>query len=583
MNKVVKYGVALWLVLILAVGLFAGCGSNDDDTSAGSTESTKEDKKEDKKSETTTDSAGSDTSAPLIGDMTFTYWSADTTAGQNDDDYQSPVSQTMKSVTGVTIDKEFAVGDPSEKLSFMAASGEYPDFIYALEYSNVIVDAGGFLRLNELIDEHGPNIKKLFGDDLGRLRYSGEDDSIYMLGLPKIDEVRFRPESAFQLQHAVLKELGYPKMDTLADLEAAVETYIAKYPEINGQKTLGLSLLADDWRIKISTTNPAVLSTGGANDGEWYYEDGEAILHLTRPEEREYFRWLNGMNAKGLLDPESFIQKYDQYQAKISEGRVLALADSLWEYAEAEQSLVASGMSERTYGMFPLVLEEGTKYAEFRPTGYGGGYGVGITTSCADPVAAIQFLDWMCTDEAQILFRWGLEGVHYTEEGGVREFLPEVFTRWTDDPNFSKEEGVGIYSWPWPGYGQGAKDSEGMYYSPIHTQTIIDGYHDDEKATLEAYGVEMWKDLYPSEENFEKSKYGVLWQINIPSDTDAAVIMARYDEIVARKIPEAILADPAEFDAVYDAFLAELEAIDIATLEAEFNKLIDQRIENWTY
>ncbi len=574
MKKVLKQGVTCWLILVMVIGLFAGCGSSDQaENSSGSTKAS-----DDGATASETSGAGS-----LVGDVTFTYWSADTTAGQNDDNYESPVSQEIKKITGVTIDKEFAVGDPSEKLSFMAASGEYPDFIYALEYSNIIVDAGGYLRLNELIDEYGPNIKKLYGDDLGRLRYSGDDDSIYTLGLPTVDEVLFRPESAFQLQHAVLKELGYPKMETLADLEAAVETYMEKYPEINGQKTLGLSLLADDWRIKISTTNPAVLSTGGANDGEWYYEDGQAILHLRRPEEREYFRWLNGMNAKGLLDPESFIQKYDQYQAKISEGRVLALADSLWEYEEAEQSLVASGMPERTYGMFPLVLEEGTKYAEFRPTGYGGGYGVGISTSCEDPVAAIRFLDWMCTDEAQILARWGLEGLHYREVDGVREFLPDVFEAWTNDPNFSKEEGVGIYSWPWPGYGQGATDPEGMYYSPIHKQSIIDGYHPDEKATLDAYGVEMWRDLYPDESNFEKSPFGVLWQINIPSDTDGAVIMARYDEIVARRIPEAILADPADFDAVYDDFLAELESIDVAKLEAEFNELIDQRIENWTY
>lgn len=574
MKNVLKKGVALLLVLALSVVLFVGCDSDDVD---GNSEGSAEGKKTDSNGETVSGEQG------LIGDMTFTYWSADTTAGQNDDEYQSPVSQEMKSVTGVTLDKEFAVGDPSEKLSFMAASGEYPDFIYALEYSNIIVDAGGFLRLNELIDEHGPNIKKLYGDDLGRLRYSGEDDSIYMLGLPTVDEVRYRPESAFQLQHAVLKDLGYPKMETLEDLEKAVEAYVAKYPEINGQKTLGLSLLADDWRIKISTTNPAVLSTGGANDSEWYYEDGEAVLHLTRDEEKEYFRWLNGMNAKGLLDPESFIQKYDQYQAKISEGRVLALADSLWEYAEAEQSLISSGMTERTYGMFPLVLEEGMQYAEFRPTGYSGGYGVGISTSCEDAVAAIQLLDWMCSDEAQVLFRWGLEGVHYEETDGVRAFLPEVFTRWTEDPNFSKEEGVGIYSWPWPGYGQGAVDPEGMFYSPIHTQSIIDGYHADERETLEAYGVEMWKDLYPSEENFDKSPYGVLWQVNIPSDTDAAVIMARYDEIVARKIPEAILASPSEFDAVYDEFLGELEAIDIDALEEAFNELIKQRIDSWTY
>ena len=69
--------------------------------------------------------------------------------------------------------------------------------------------------------------------------------------------------------------------------------------------------------------------TGGPDDGQWYIdpETYEAIYHIRRPEEKEYFRWLNHMNDIGLLDPESFVQKYDQYKAKIAQGRVLALTD----------------------------------------------------------------------------------------------------------------------------------------------------------------------------------------------------------------------------------------------------------------
>jgi putative aldouronate transport system substrate-binding protein len=95
-----------------------------------------------------------------------------------------------------------------------------------------------------------------------------------------------------------------------------------------------LSLLADDWRYLITVTNPAVFATGGPDDGEWYIDSTtkKAVLHHTRPEEKEYFRWLNHMYHSGLLDKESFVQKYDQYQAKISSGRVVGLIDAKWEY-----------------------------------------------------------------------------------------------------------------------------------------------------------------------------------------------------------------------------------------------------------
>ena len=60
-------------------------------------------------------------------------------------------------------------------------------------------------------------------------------------------------------------------------------------------------------------TNPAFLATGAPDDGEWFIDQDtyEAKLHYKRPEEKEYFRWLNKMNAEGLLDPESFVQQED--------------------------------------------------------------------------------------------------------------------------------------------------------------------------------------------------------------------------------------------------------------------------------
>ncbi len=73
-------------------------------------------------------------------------------------------------MTGVTLKPDFPVGDPKQKISLMAASDEYPDLIFASNNANIIVDAGGLIDLAPLIDKYGPNIKKLYGDYLKRLR-----------------------------------------------------------------------------------------------------------------------------------------------------------------------------------------------------------------------------------------------------------------------------------------------------------------------------------------------------------------------------------------------------------------------------
>ncbi|PAD27812.1 hypothetical protein CHH60_29515, partial [Paenibacillus sp. 7523-1] len=66
-------------------------------------------------------------------------------------------------------------------------------------------------------------------------------------------------------------------------------------------------------------------ATGAPDDGEYYInpETYEAMLHYKRPEEKEYFRWLNKMYNEGLLDKDTFVQKDDQYKSKIASGRVL--------------------------------------------------------------------------------------------------------------------------------------------------------------------------------------------------------------------------------------------------------------------
>ena len=60
-----------------------------------------------------------------------------------------------------------------------------------------------------------------------------------------------------QLQHAVLKELGYPQINTLEDYENALKAYMKKFPTIDGKKTIGLSLLIDTWQWYIDLSNPS--------------------------------------------------------------------------------------------------------------------------------------------------------------------------------------------------------------------------------------------------------------------------------------------------------------------------------------
>jgi len=562
--KKVKLGLSLLLVMTML--FLAACGNNSNN--AGSTNS---------------GSSNSGEEASLEP-MTLRLASGD--ANPQWDNMQSDIGQFIKEKTGITIEQEFPVGgSDADMFALMVASDEYPDLVMPKGNVNKLVDAGALIDLRPLLEEHAPNIMKVYGEYINRLVHSAEDDSIYVLPLDGVGQTYFDAGGGFQIQHQVLEELGYPEIKTVKDYENAIKTYLEKNPTTeDGQPRIGLSLNGGEWQILISVTNPAFYATGAPDDGEFYVNQDtyEVIMHYQRPEEREYFRWLNHMNDIGLLDKESFVQKYDQYKSKIASGRVLGIIDQDWDYAEAENALKAEGKFEQTYANFPVTLDESYQDASFMGTGYLASYGIGITVDAKDPVRIIKFLDYLASEEGQILVNWGIEGQHYTVEDGKRVIIPEVLDMKVNDNNtFKKQTGIGNYFMS-ARYGDGVLDSTGNYFTTNFPDQIVAQYSEADKKTLAAYGKTVYKDFWPADDAFKERAYGAGWTINFDTASDANVIFQKSQDIMKKYIPQAILADPADFDKVYDEFMAELDKINVAKMNAEYSELIKKRVEMWS-
>ncbi|MEC0138118.1 ABC transporter substrate-binding protein [Paenibacillus macerans] len=557
-------------ILLAGTLLVGGCGSNN-----GASGNTKGSGGE----------TGNDTSP-----VTFTFFGAD--ASPNWNNMQDEVGKAITEKTGVTIEAEFDVGSGGgdNKIALMAASGDVPDLIFAKGNLSKLVDAGYIVDMTELIDKHAPNIKKIFSENMNRLKYSNEDPAIYSIPTNVgVDQQYFDAGGGFEIQQRVLKELGYPKVRTVQDFENVLKQYVEKNPTTDGQPTIPLTLNADDWRIMITVTNPAFIATGAPDDGEYYVDPQtyEAKLHYKRPEEKEYFRWLNHMYNEGLLDKDTFVQKDDQYKAKIASGRVLGLIDQEWGYMDAENALKAAGKDEYTYAHFPVTLSEEYKDHSFQSAGVDG-YGISITTACKDPVRAIKFIDWLSSDEGQVLVNWGIEGKHYTVDENGKRVIPEEITdrRVNDTTNFTKQTGLGnpdgLYKIFGARYGDGVKDPSGNYYTTNFPEQIVENYTKAEKETLKAYNATTWKDLFPQEDDFPAKEWGALYNMPVPTDGDYQVIFQKTQDIVRKRIPEAILAKEADFDKVYDAFLAELDKAGAQKMEAEYTELVKKRVELFT-
>jgi len=513
--------------------------------------------------------------------ITITFYNADGNAKSST--FTDPIAKEITKETGVTLKIDYPVAGNTQRVPLMIASGQYPDIIYAKGDTPKLVEAGALLELDKMITT-SPNISSVYGKYLSRLKYSLDDPKTYTLGAYGVDSALWNPGGILAIQHAVLKDQGYPQIKTMKDYEDSIAAYMKKYPTINGQKTIGLSLLADDWKWLISVGNSASSALGSPDNGEWAIDSNTnvATYKFMQPDMKEYYRVLNDMNAKGLLDPESFTQKTDAYLAKLSTGRVLAIADASWDYGTAVTTLVKAGTPERTWATLPIVLDSSKyKNASMTNQGYGGSTGIGITTSCKNPKRVMAFLDWMASDKAQILNNWGIEGVDYTIENGKRTVTAAEQTMKNTDPDYSVKTGVGLYSYPFPQRGDGVKDPSGQNYTTANTETITKNYNSAEKETLTAYKVDMWKDLYPPTSAFKEPEYGAAWLTNIPADSQLNISLTKADAESQKSIPKAILASPANFDKVWDDYQASLKKIGMEKANADFTKLLKDKVKLW--
>jgi len=528
--------------------------------------------------------------------ITLTMYNAE--VNPNDDKFQSPVAKEIKRLTGVTLKIEYAIsGAGTDRLQLMAASGDYPDMVYAKGDLNILKDVGAIIKLDNLIEKYAPNIKKQYGKNLKRLRWSPKDPYIYCLGINTDMDAVTDVNGGFMVQHRVVIEQNYPRIRTINDFEKAIVTYWKKHPTTDGMPTIPLTLVADDWRTVISVTNPAFQATGAPDDGEYYVDPKtlKVISHYKRPVERDYFRWLNHLWNDGILDRETFVQKYDTYKAKIASGRVLGLIDAGWEVAEPITAIRKSGKEDRMYGFYPVTTNE--KIKQCPPDvklGYSGGWGVAITNKCKDPIRAIKFLDWMCTEDSNILRSWGIENVHYKYVNGKRQFLPDIEKGLRNDPTFQKKTGIGLYIYPFPRLPNTYKDSytKDYLYPPITSglnvqipspkkDVIRTNYTETEKKVLAAYKVEIWKDFFPKQDEYPEKSWGYLWMVSV-DDQDLKVVASKVWDYTLKTIPKVVMAKKDSFDRTFDDFIAGLNKLGIEKIEKYYTDRIKQNVDLWT-
>ncbi len=483
----------------------------------------------------------------------------------------NPVIAKIQELTGVTIEWEFLVGDLAQKVGVMIAGEEYPDAIFAEPAK--FTEAGAFIPL----EDYFPNYPLLASHYGGKQvpKMTAADGHQYILELYGAQENPspvFQQSIGFWIQKAVLEEAKtIPR--TLDEYFKLIEDYKAKYPEIDGVKTIGFEILCDGWR-DFCLRNPAQHLMGAGNDGDVFVDLSTMTAQFYQNSDTafNYYKKLNEEYHKGIIEAETFTQSYDQYISRISTGAVLGFFDQNWNFQSAVNVLKSDGKYNRTYVAVPITnagVPDGYLDA---PNGViTGNNGVGITVNCKNPERLLKFFDWILQREVQDYLQWGVEGVDHTVlENGSKVLTAERRAIMNDTAK--KRDLTGDTLWQYCPKRQGLYDDG----TPCGPENSADEYlaslSEYDRTFLESFGFK-----YPAEfmsAPVERPAYYPVWSMTLEEGSAASVSNTKMNDIIRRYYPQLILAEDGEYQALWDEMINEFNSNDLQPYLDEVNRQI---------
>lgn len=541
------------LTSVLVAGMFSGCGTKNDASQEG-------------------------------GIKEFTAFFAVPGTEIND---ENEIQDKIAEITGAKCKETWLTGQTAEEaVGTMIAGGEYPDFIDGSDGMAQLYDAGALIPLDDYLDDY-PNIKEYYSDEeWDKLRQ--EDGHIYWIqqfgNIWEKDMAATHNDEAFWIQTRVLKWAGYPEIKTMDQYFQLLEDYSEANPTMeDGTENIPYTILCEDWRYFCLENAPQFLD-GYPNDGSVIVDpDTETVIdYNTTPTAKAYFQKLNEEYHKGIIDPESFTQTYDQYISKLSTGRVLGMIDQWWNFAySVNDSLKQQGLDEQgcNYVPLPITISEDVKN-QWHCTGEEGtlnvASGIAITTSCDDVEGALQFIDDLLSEEVLTLRNWGVEGEDYeVGDDGVFYRTEEQRTQVSDTAY--KTSHLCSYSY-FPNYSGMSKDGINAATPAEQPQEFFDGLSDDVKECLEAYGCSTYVDMLGTNDAPGPWYPMYSYSNNLTTSTPGGTAWTKMGEVKHEWLPKVVMAD--DFETGWDEYMEVYAGCKPEDFLSEMQAELDRRIEN---
>jgi len=502
------------------------------------------------------------------------------------------LSARLKDELGVTMDYELVPNDmQDERVGVLIAGGILPDILGFTQQECRLTHAGAKLKLDDhLATGVYENIYNHVAPVWGTLMWRGGGVENGLYTLPNYNRWYAAEDGTVNAGHdvwgmgwAVQKEVlawaGYPDVKHITPQECfqMIADYMEEFPTIDGQPTIGFTIpiSAQAW----SLGNSPNFLAGFPNDGGVSVDSatGEAKIYANSQSAHDWFKLLNEMWHKGVIDPEFHTQTPDQWMEKIANGRLLAMHHQRWSWGAGHDALMDAGKENRTYVLIAPIWDNVANpwYLDVDVMNVNQGWSVATTSP--EPERILTFMDVMLSEYWQIIMQWGEEGEDYFVNADGSFYRNQEQRDRSTDLMFQQENRLMALLDQMPKI-QGNYPVNGNATAPgLDAGEWQGGLREFDRDFIQAYDLPNWRAfLFPTQE--QNPPWFPAWQAPLGDGTAADVANTQMEEWQQEMLPKVIMAAEGEFDGLWEEYLAEFDRIDVAAYEAAVTEFTQRKM-----
>ncbi|WP_199619396.1 extracellular solute-binding protein [Paenibacillus alkalitolerans] len=314
-----------------------------------------------------------------------------------------------------------------DKRQLALTSGDYAH-VFLLNWTDYILPAeqmklgqqGVYVPLNDLIEEHAPNIKRLMEEiPYYKAGVTAPDGNIYALpGINECYHCSFGSKMWVNSEWLKAVNLEIPK--TTEEFKEMLRAF--KNNDLNGNKQNDEVPLSGFTGARVSAPlmNAFIFdkATGecGASSCFLMVNNGKVELTANKPEFKAGLEYIASLYADGLIDPGAFTQDFNGYRqlANREDVAILGVGVALHPYVFNPPS---NPFNTQYVPIPPLTGPNGVSYTANGTGIPGGAFAITNKASKEQQIAAIKLADYMASEEGTVRMTFGEEGVNW-ENGG---------------------------------------------------------------------------------------------------------------------------------------------------------------------